>query len=271
MRVSNEPQVGSLRRGTAWRLRDRTDSIYVSQTISEFYQRFQTDSVDADRLGKVLEEAVAVAPKVVLDIGCGRGAMLERLRERSPQTVLLGIELSDASAAEARRRGIAVFQQSVEDGLPLEDASVDLVVFGEVIEHLYDPDACLDEIHRVLVPGGTLIVTTPNLASWFNRLLLLFGVQPLYTETSTRKKYGRVLTALGNGSTDLQGHLRIYTRRALVDFISDVGFQIVRVRGACFGGFDAVKPVAYVDRVLSSVPEFASLLVVHAKKTERRA
>jgi len=66
-----------------------------------------------------------------------------------------------------------------------------IVIMSELIEHLVDPDATLDEALRVLVPGGTLLLSTPNLAAWYNRALLLFGVQPVFTEVSLRGIYGR--------------------------------------------------------------------------------
>ena len=54
----------------------------------------------------------------------------------------------------------------------------------EVIEHLYNPDLIISECHRVLKNGGRLIITTPNFASWFNRMLMLFGYFPLNLDIS---------------------------------------------------------------------------------------
>ena len=73
----------------------------------------------------------------------------------------------------------------VSSHLPVEEGSFDVVVAGEIIEHVPNPDLLLREIRRALRPGGTLIVSTPNLVSWANRLLVPLGVQPLGTETSS--------------------------------------------------------------------------------------
>uniref|UniRef100_E6Q525 Methyltransferase type 11 domain-containing protein n=1 Tax=mine drainage metagenome TaxID=410659 RepID=E6Q525_9ZZZZ len=85
----------------------------------------------------------------------------------------------------------------VSSRLPFDDACFDVAIFGEVIEHLVDPDAALQEISRVLRPGGYLVLTTPNLACWFNRIVLVIGVQPIFTETSLHAKIGRKWSFLG--------------------------------------------------------------------------
>jgi SAM-dependent methyltransferase len=235
--------------------------------FAAFYQARQTDDVeDDDRLNKVLHEAIAVNPRTALDIGCGRGTLLRRLQAARPGCELFGVEISALSAAEASASGVRVFEASIADGLPLADGSMQLVIMGEVIEHLFDPDAALDEVKRVLAPGGTLILTTPNLASWSNRLLLLAGIQPFFTETSTRKKYGRVFAVLGNRNPMVEGHLRIYTKRALVDLIEDIGFRIRHVRGACFDKMLSVAAVAPFERLFSNATGLASNLIVVADK-----
>ena len=87
--------------------------------------------------------------------------------------------------AGERRTAFTVARASADDGgLPLTDSSVDVVIMSELIEHLVDPDGTLDEAWRVLRPGGTLLLSTPNLAAWYNRVLLRFGIQPLFTEVS---------------------------------------------------------------------------------------
>ncbi|MGH9688631.1 MAG: class I SAM-dependent methyltransferase [Candidatus Acidiferrales bacterium] len=62
------------------------------------------------------------------------------------------------------------------EGLPFSEGSFDFVVYADVIEHhSFSPKRVLAEIHRVLSPGGRVIVTTPNHASIYNRIFLLFG------------------------------------------------------------------------------------------------
>lgn len=63
----------------------------------------------------------------------------------------------------------------------------------DVIEHLFDIDRLLFEVKRMLKPGGIAVITTSNLASWYNRLSLLFGWQPFWTEVSTKFVIGNPL------------------------------------------------------------------------------
>jgi methionine biosynthesis protein MetW len=187
-----------------------------------------------DRMTRIIAQCVAIAPHSVLDIGCARGFLLGQLKERLPGIECYGLELSSSLAAMGRENGITVFEQDIAAGVPLPSETLDLVVMGEVIEHVFDPDACLEEIRRLLKPGGHAIITTPNLAAWYNRLMLLFGMQPIFTETSTRKKYGHGFAALGQGNTETQGHLKLFTLGALRELLHDLGFVVERVIGYKF-------------------------------------
>jgi 2-polyprenyl-3-methyl-5-hydroxy-6-metoxy-1,4-benzoquinol methylase len=66
----------------------------------------------------------------------------------------------------------------LEDGLPFADASFATVVAAEVIEHVFDTQSAINELARVLKPGGWLAITTPNLVALSGRAQLLFGRSP---------------------------------------------------------------------------------------------
>ncbi|NEE21973.1 class I SAM-dependent methyltransferase, partial [Streptomyces sp. SID7499] len=88
----------------------------------------------------------------------------------------------DALRRARPRMGLVVRGELEHGGLPLADGCADAVLFSEILEHLVDPDQALDELRRVLRPGGHLMLSTPNLAAWYNRALLLAGVQPVFSE-----------------------------------------------------------------------------------------
>jgi SAM-dependent methyltransferase len=93
---------------------------------------------------------------------------------------LVGIDLDEAGVARAREEGYAAHVADCRDpeqvdALGLEPA--DLVIAGEVIEHLDDPGSFLDGLHRLLAPGGTLVLTTPNASGLLNGFAAMAGAE----------------------------------------------------------------------------------------------
>jgi SAM-dependent methyltransferase len=196
------------------------------------------------------------------DVGCGDGTWTAFARsacaaEPGVSVDLVGIDWSASALASARRLGVPVARGSIEaPGLPLATASVDVLVMSEFIEHLVDTDASLDEATRVLAPGGRLLLSTPNLAAWFNRGLLLFGVQPVFSEVSLRGIYGRP-------GSEVVGHLHLFTKRALVGLLAAHGFEDVVVAGARY--HDVPRPLRPIDRLMCAVPAWSSILLASAR------
>ncbi|MEU6380345.1 class I SAM-dependent methyltransferase [Streptomyces sp. NPDC046909] len=212
------------------------------------------------RQARMLAAALGAAPgQTVLDIGCGDGTAAAVAAPLLPGHRLVGVDWSQDALRRARTRlPYAVRGELTGGGLPFGAESVDAVLFSEVIEHLVDPDSAMDEIRRVLRPGGHLMLSTPNLAAWYNRVLLLAGVQPVFSEVSLRAVHGRP-------GREVVGHLRLYTARALREFVTASGFTVVEVRGAPFHGVPrSLRPL---DRLACRRPSLASILLLHARKT----
>jgi 2-polyprenyl-3-methyl-5-hydroxy-6-metoxy-1,4-benzoquinol methylase len=103
-------------------------------------------------------------PGKVLDIGCGRGLLLNKLRQRG--WTPLGMELSDNAADYARNRlGLPVLTQPLEE-IHFPENEFDLVILWHVLEHVQSPRDMVREVARILKPGGTLLVAVPNFGSW---------------------------------------------------------------------------------------------------------
>lgn len=100
----------------------------------------------------------------ILDAACGQGYGSYLMKTWGAKSVT-GIDIDQETVEKASRLfqqdGLCYMQHTVEQ-LPFPDASFDVVVSFETIEHVDDPDAFLEEIKRVLKPGGTVIISCPN-------------------------------------------------------------------------------------------------------------
>lgn len=223
-----------------------------------FYADHQTDIPVLDhRLRAVIAMVGDLGTRRLLDIGCGRATLLNELARLHPRAALTGVDVRDEAIGP-----FTYVSQDLTDGLPFDDAAFDVVTFGEVIEHLPDPDAMLAEIHRVLAPDGTLVITTPNLVSWANRVLVPLGIQPLMTETSTAANLGRRWKILGQGN-EVQGHLKVFTHRSLAEILDLTGFEVIDRAGSTTR---FPRPVDLIDRLAARWPSLASVLVYRCKR-----
>ena len=112
----------------------------------------------------------------VLDLGCGDGTLLAHLQATRGCTGY-GIEIADANVLACVQRGVDVIQLNLEEGLAMfEDASFDVVLQIDTLQHLRNAETMLRETARV---GRTGIVAFPNFAHWPNRLSVLRGRMPV--------------------------------------------------------------------------------------------
>lgn len=231
--------------------------IKMTNKYSDFYLNQQvTHSYDLDRMKKMRSLiAIEYTYKNILDVGCGDGALI---RNFFSDGVMYGVDISDVAVGNALNRGIIAKKITIDsEKLPFEDGFFDLIIMGEVIEHLINPDFTIREIRRVLKEGGVLLLSTPNLASWYNRFLLLFGFQPIFTEVSTEGIFGRP------GSQPV-GHLRIYTLKALIAFLRYHGFKVVNQKGTTFKSLPYISRCA--DEIFTLAPQLSSGLIIKAIK-----
>ena len=127
---------------------------------------------------KNLERIAELVPtgSHVLDLGCGDGLLLSRLREERGCTGY-GVELDDAKVLACVQRGVSVIQRNLEEGLSIfADGSFDVVLQLDTLQNLRNTEAMLRETARV---GRIGIVAFPNFAHWPNRLAVLRGRMPV--------------------------------------------------------------------------------------------
>lgn len=199
--------------------------------------------------------------KRILDIGCGDGSFIVKFKNCCET---YGVDISEEAARMAKEAGINAYVADVScEKLPFEDGYFDIVYMGDIIEHLVNPDFAITEVARVTKSDSFLVLSTPNLASWLNRLLLLLGMQPMFSEVSTVKMFGR-----GSRSYKFHpvGHLRLFTYKALKEFLAYYHFNIVKVVGAPYEGLP--KILSQIDTFFSKIPSLSSIATVTARKSE---
>jgi len=167
----------------------------------------------------------------LLDVGGGTGELTIEIAKAVKAREVHIIDIEQQALAKAKEQEFHTYAlDASRDYFPFPDDYFDIVTLIETIEHLQDPDHCLIEVKRVLKPGGIFIVTTPNLAWWVNRLALLFGYQPYFSEPSSRINVGKAFRKPSPYKPS--GHVRLFTLKALKDLLEYYGFKILIIKGS---------------------------------------
>jgi methionine biosynthesis protein MetW len=191
---------------------DTLAAVPTDPALAQLYEaRAQTYAAFGN--GVIAQHALAVLPEggSVLDLGCASGGLLALLRPRAG--LLAGLELSQTAARAAAEVGDLVVQGALEDPvLPFEAGAFDLVVLADVLEHLADPLTALRRATGWCRPGGTVLISVPNVAHWVARLTLLRGRWP----------------ANDSGTFDAS-HLRWFTRDAVATLLADADLREIEL------------------------------------------
>jgi 2-polyprenyl-3-methyl-5-hydroxy-6-metoxy-1,4-benzoquinol methylase len=157
--------------------------------------------------------------KKVLDVGCNDGYVTSLIKAQNNHVI--GCDVSKKQIEKAKKNGIDARYHDITSRWPSWMNDFDVIILGDVIEHVFDTDFLLDNCFQALRPGGKLIITTPNVASLGRRLMLLFGVSP-YLEYSSN---------LSTNGLPSVGHIRYYTKQNLVRQLEYHKFQNISVTG----------------------------------------
>lgn len=249
--------------------------------IEDYYQKGRYDGIrKADqkelasfygRRFKAISEALKTYDfKKVLDAGCGDGE-IGRLLLSQRKVEVYGVDISRKGVELANKKGLHAKVGDISVKIPFKNNSFDLVLSSESIEHVLNPDTFLKEIYRVLKPGGIILITTPNLSSWLNRMIGLIGLYPLFLEASTEAKvgYGRFIKFFYG--LQLVGHIHVFNLNALKEILIYHKYSIDHIYG---NTVDFVTPrskiitavYSLIDRVMCKFPALCSDLIIIGKK-----
>jgi SAM-dependent methyltransferase len=247
--------------------------------LRDYYERYQGEACQqrpGAHISKRIQNAALlfqkhlVAPRRLLDVGCGTGIATVYLKHALNIQETFGVDIAETNIQYARKQRItALLCDLNSEPLPFEDSFFDAIFAGEIIEHLIDPDHLLQEVHRTLTEDGLLVLSTPNLASWYNRIALLLGWQPLDSGTSFCHDVGRPrFLRFDEGGTE---HLRLYTLRALKELMLISGFKIVDVAAAPTKESErriglSIRIAVALDKLMTFKPSLGARLIVAAKR-----
>ena len=235
------------------------------------------DSADGDNRRRILGLLERDVGAEVLDCGCGSGEFTAQIGVRIGTSNLVGLDDYGPDVEQARVRGIRTICGDINKGFGgiggiggigeiggigvLDDGVFDVVHANQTIEHIIESDLFLREVYRVIKPGGYLVLSTPNLASWHNVVSLLLGWQPFTADVSFEAYVGNPLRGGARGDHRL-GHVRLFTYRALRELLQYHGFRVERLVGA---GYYPLP--GRVNRLWSMVdPRHAVYLTAKARK-----
>lgn len=158
----------------------------------------RVDRIRDRMVARLVERFAPPSPRpAVLEIGCGYGYLLERLRGRYE---VRGIDYSNHAIGECRRRldGAEIERGDVQEGIPFP-GPFQAVVAVNVLEHLRDPPRAIRNIREVVVPGGIAVVHLPTIDNAVSRLIysLSYASDPTHVWRPSAAEVRRLFEALG--------------------------------------------------------------------------
>lgn len=164
----------------------------------------------------------------LLDVGCGRGSLIFKAKQKF--TEVYGIDISPSRIEQARRimaekypdnHGIHFSLCNINNKLDFPDCTFDTVTAIAFIEHIFDPYFVVGQTNRVLKEDGIFIANVPNIAYIKHRINLFFGYLPITSSACNWKEIG------WDG-----GHLHYFTKKTFCGLLEECGFKILKVTGS---------------------------------------
>jgi trans-aconitate methyltransferase len=196
-------------------------------------------------IGKLIEQRADAGPVTALDIGPG-------FQTRLMQAAFPDLEVDTLGFADAARMGFlqgAVRRHHEFDlnNFQFDDRDVgldryDIIVFCEVIEHLYTmPEKILARLRPHVKPGGVVVVQTPNAVQWRHRVRMLMGRNPFERISHYR-----------------MGHYREYTAAELYEIAAAAGFDICSLELRNYFGLRKRRDTTLIEHLLWPIAELRS-------------
>jgi 2-polyprenyl-3-methyl-5-hydroxy-6-metoxy-1,4-benzoquinol methylase len=176
---------------------------------------------------------------------------------------LHAFDISESSLERVTSKGFKGLYWDADGGrCPMPDNTYDVLIAGEIIEHLVDTDHFATEVHRILKPGAYVILSTPNLASWYNRIRLLRGLVPTC--------YPGPSSTISKDLLIDRNHIRVNVLSEWIHFLECHKFQVAAIHGAShLQGLDGAwrtRLIKFIDRWACHYPTLSTNVILVARK-----
>lgn len=189
---------------------------------------------------------IPVANHKILDIGCGSGATLKKLKELGKASEIHGIEINEEVVKDSDICDKIITGDIESMTLPYTEKYFDYIIFADVLEHLYDPEKTLNKCKNLLKDDGFVIATIPNI-KYFTTLIKLI----LFDEFEYKD----------SGILD-RTHLRFFTKKSIKKLFHDCGFRVVQVDSNIYIPIKSLDNSIYNNKTFSELCPGSSFITM---------
>ena len=185
--------------------------------MTQLLEELDYETKASEYFGYPRPEMVPFVPadcRRVLDVGCADGTFGEALK-KTRRIEVWGVEPTKSAAVKAKAKLDKVVEGLFDPGMDLPAGSFDCVLFNDVLEHMLAPELALRYARQLLVPGGVVVASIPNIRSFPTFWRLAFHASWEYQDAGVLDRT----------------HLRFFTKSSIVDMFEREGFALESVSG----------------------------------------
>lgn len=227
---------------------------YSNDNEFDIYSTWKNHKLRIEIMVNFVEEAFSKSNKdikkfKILDIGGNTGVISIMLQEKGYNVTVA--DISEEALKTCKKRKLKTISFDFNNTFPIKEKTYDLVIAGDVIEHILDIELFLNECNRILSETGYLVVSTPNLATFKDRIRFLFGKMP--RQINPHHEY-------------LKLHIRQFTYSSLKESLQISGFNLLSFKSNYFVIKSFKGNPIFIRWLAILFPSLSSSLIVLATK-----